>query len=269
MEKFVRNEKGQAVPTKVLPVSAEAFAPMEHTEITWLGSAGVLVNTRGTVLLMDPLLMGFDMPLLFEIPLKAEDIPRVDAYLVTHVDGDHYSRETCAALGPVCGGFHTTQYVAGEMQKAGIPGVGHPIGGKFTVGSAEITLTPVEHMWQTGLPEFAFRTWKAEDCCGFWLDTPDGSVWMPGDSKLLESHLYMPDPDVILFDFSDNEWHITLEGAVRLANAYPRARLLCIHWGTVDAPEIDPFCGDPADLYGRVTNPERIRVLWPGEKLVL
>lgn len=35
--------------------------------------------------------------LLFEIPLKAEDVPHVDACLVTHADGDHYSRETCAA----------------------------------------------------------------------------------------------------------------------------------------------------------------------------
>lgn len=75
----------------------------------------------------------------------------------------------------------------------------------------------------------------------------------------------MPEPDVILFDFADNEWHITLEGAIKLANTYPSADLICIHWGTVDAPEMTPFNGNPENLFERVVHPERIKVLAPGE----
>ena len=105
--------------------------------------------------------------------------------------------------------------------------------------------------------------------CGFLLDTPDGRIWLPGDSRLLECHLHMPAPDVILFDFSDNDWHIGLEGAVRLANAYPAARLVLIHWGTVDAPDMTPFNANPRDLYARIINPERICPLWPGEEFAL
>ena len=92
---------------------------------------------------------------------------------------------------------------------------------------------------------------------------------MPGDSQLLEEHLHMPDPDVILFDFADNEWHITLDGAIKLANTYPNADLICIHWGSVDAPTMTPFNGNPEDLVERVINPERIRVLAPGEVFVI
>ena len=59
----------------------------------------------------------------------------------------------------------------------------------------------------------------------------------------------MPEPDVILFDFADNDWHITLDGAIQLANTYPQAHLICIHWGSVDAPDMTPFNGNPEDLY--------------------
>lgn len=37
------------------------------------------------------------------------------------------------------------------------------------------------------------------------------------------------------------------------------------HWGSVDAPSMKEFNGDPAELAGRIVNPERIVVLAPGE----
>ena len=75
----------------------------------------------------------------------------------------------------------------------------------------------------------------------------------------------MPNPDVILFDFADNDWHITLDGAIQLANTYPNADLICIHWGSVDAPTMTPFNGNPKNLFEKILNPERIKVLAPGD----
>lgn len=49
-------------------------------------------------------------------------------------------------------------------------------------------------------------------------------------------------------DFSDNEWHITLEGTIKLCNAYPNAKLIPIHWGSVDAPDWSTFNGNPEEL---------------------
>ncbi len=79
----------------------------------------------------------------------------------------------------------------------------------------------------------------------------------------------MPKLDVILFDFSEDAWHITLEGAVKLANTYPDSDLICIHYGCIDAPELLPFNGNPEQLLGKVQFPERIKVLAPGEKYTL
>ena len=104
-----------------------------------------------------------------------------------------------------------------------------------------------------------------EDYCGFLIHTPDGLIWAPGDSRFLPDFLKLPEPDVIFFDFSDDSWHIGLENAVKIANAYPNAQLLLSHWGTVDAPNMKPFNPDPKSLEGLVLNPERIHVLMPGE----
>jgi hypothetical protein len=109
-----------------------------------------------------------------------------------------------------------------------------------------------------------------EDACGFWIDSPDGTIWAPGDSRLIsDHHLQMPRADALLFDFSDSEWHFGLQGAARMANAYPNTPLLLHHWGCVDAPDFAPFNGDPASLPELVENPERIRILAPGEPFEL
>jgi L-ascorbate metabolism protein UlaG (beta-lactamase superfamily) len=110
------------------------------------------------------------------------------------------------------------------------------------------------------------RTFEPEDCCGFWIETPEGTIWAPGDSRLIpEHHLRMPTADAMLVDFSDSEWHFGLNGAIEMANAYPHTPLLLHHWGSVDAPDFAPFNADPDSLPGRVVNPERICVLAPGE----
>ena len=262
--------KGQAMPGPVVPIGKEAFEAKENTEIRWLGSAGIFVNSRGTNIMIDPVLEGFDMETLFDSPILPEDVPVLDAVLVTHIDNDHFSRPTCKDLKKVCKSNHAPQYVAKVMrEEEDIPGTGHDIHETFEVGPVKVTLTPADHDWQNFVPEFQYRHWEKEDYCGFWLETPDGTVWTPGDSRLLDEQLHMPDPDVILFDFADNAVHITFEGAVKLANTYPKAQLICIHWGSVDAPDMNTFNGNPEDLVPRVTNPERIHALAPGEVFAL
>lgn len=81
----------QAKAPDPIPFGREAFQDQPGTTVRWLGGAGALVNCRGTVLLIDPVLEGFDMPLLVESPLKVEDVPKADAVLLTHSDNDHFS----------------------------------------------------------------------------------------------------------------------------------------------------------------------------------
>ncbi len=259
-------QQQQARAPQTRPFGAEAFDAQDGTVLRWLGMAGFLINARGTTLMIDPLLGGFDMSVMIDFPIAAQTVPRLDAVLITHSDNDHYSVPTCRQLGPVTTAFHSTRYVDTLMRAQNLRSTGHDIGDRFTVGPVEVTVTPADHAWQNDVPGAADRIFRPEDCCGFWLATPDGVVWAPGDSRLIpDHHLHMPTPDALLFDFSDSEWHFGLDGAVAMANAYPDTPLLLHHWGCVDAPDFPPFNADPASLPGRVVNPDRIVVLAPGQ----
>ena len=262
-------KKYQAKAPKTQPFGAKAFKTSSNTSLRWLGMAGYFINSRGTTMMVDPLLKGFDMPILIDFPIATKEVPRLDAILVTHADNDHYSVPTNRDLLPVTRAYHSTMYVDTLMKSEGLPSFGHNIGDTFHVGPVRVKLTPADHAYQNHYPGMSKRWFKNEDACGFWIETPDGTIWAPGDSRLLPQHLHLRTPDAILFDFSDSEWHFTLEGAIKIANAYPNTPLLLNHWGSVDAPDFTPFNADPQDLYDRVVNPKRIYVLAPGQPFVL
>ena len=263
------NEKGQPLAPPTQRMNASAFEANQNCDIYWLGGGGAFINSCGTIIMIDPQLAGFDMPILREPPILPEEVLKLDGLLVTHIDSDHFSEETCQKLRTVCKSYHTTQYVAEVMKEKDIPGIGHDIGDSFEINDVKITLTPVEHHWQNVFENYNYREWKKEEYCGFWIETHGKTIWMPGDSKLMETHLQMPNPDVILFDFSEDDWHITLKGAIRLANTYPDSDLICIHYGCIDAPDLYPFNGNPMDLIEKIIRPERLKILAPGEKYTL
>ena len=110
------NEKGQAIAPQTEFMSEEAFQPIDHTEIRWMGNASIFINSRGTCIMIDPLLEGFDMPLLYEMPILAKKVPNLDAVLITHIDNDHFSRPTLKNMKEVTKAFHAPHFVAEEMQ---------------------------------------------------------------------------------------------------------------------------------------------------------
>ena len=115
--------------------------------------AGFLVNSRGTTFMIDPLLEGYDMPLLRDFPIKPKDVPHLDAVFATHSDNDHYSVETFKDLAPVTKEFHSTVYVDSLMKNEGLHSFGHFIGDTFHVGAVSVRLTLADHAWQNNFPK--------------------------------------------------------------------------------------------------------------------
>lgn len=264
----VKHKKYQATPSSAQAFGAEAFQKSDETVIRWMGNGGFFINSRGTTLMVDPLLKGFDMPVLFNAPLDPQEVPHLDAVLITHSDNDHYSIPTLKELSPVTEIYHSTTYVDSLMKNEGLRSKGHRTGERFNIGKIRIILTPADHAWQNEDPNRT-RNFAKDDCAGFLIETADGTIWAQGDSRLMQEHLNLPVPDAIFFDFSDNEWHFTLDGALKIAAAYPDTPLLLSHWGTVDAPDFTPFNADPEKLKSLVKNPERVIVLAPGEAYIL
>jgi len=263
-------KKYQAKAPPTQPFGKEAFAPSNNTTIRWLGMAGFLVNSRGTTFMVDPLLEGYDMPLLMDFPIKPKSVPHLHAVFATHSDNDHYSVETFKDLAPVTTAFHSTIYVDSLMKNEGFHSFGHYIGDTFHFGKVTARLTLADHDWQNDFPKPGQRYYSPGDACGFWFNTPDGSIWAPGDSRFMQEQLHIPTPDAIMFYYSEDAvYHSGLEGAVKIANAYPNTPIILGHWGFVDAPDFTPFNGDPQHLKDSVVNPQRIIVLAPGEPFVL
>lgn len=255
---MAEGEKKQAVPPPTQKMTAEAFEPSGNTVIRWMGNSSFLINSRGTVMLIDPLLenkkiYGYD--LLIDLPMASGDVPDYDLLLLTHEHHDHYDPDTIRKMGTPGGGMHSPHRVAELLKEEGFTNAhGYNIHDKFTYGPYSVTLTPTVH------------TTKPEECAGFWIETPDGVIWNFGDTdEVLDSYLNMPVPDVILTDFT----HMKMEGTARVVNQYPDTPLIIHHWGTVNAPDFGPFNGDPDEFKKYVVNPERVIVLAPGESYEL
>ncbi|MEW1821682.1 hypothetical protein AB0323_12970 [Arthrobacter sp. NPDC080031] len=60
---------------RTVPLPARAFGNPDLTVLYWLGMAGFLISSRGTLLAVDPLLQDFDMPVLIDFPLQAAGVP--------------------------------------------------------------------------------------------------------------------------------------------------------------------------------------------------
>ncbi|MFD4058773.1 MBL fold metallo-hydrolase [Streptomyces californicus] len=270
--------KSNAIAPATQLIQQEAFTDSSGTFIYWLSGSGFLINSRGTLIMIDPVIslekgkndiseIGIRMSV--SLPIEASSVPQLDAVLYTHGDNDHMGKYTPSSLvhkGTLFGG---TPPVLKNLESLGVP-VGQykslDIGETFRVGQIEITTTPADHPWQEKNPAKYGNPWGPKDCCGFLIKTLDGTIWCPGDTRLLPEHLQMKGIDVLLLDVSWNEYHLGPESAITLANTYSNAYLIPYHYGSYET-EIEALNGNPMELAPSITSwQKRLHVLAPGEK---
>lgn len=278
--KFGPFEKYQAQAPQTIPLPPNYADDAGETAVYWLSASGVLINSHGFNIMIDPLLSIIsDDPAIGETsemlmtapPIMATQVEKLDAVLYTHTDKDHLGPITAQHLMSTDAVFHGTPSVIGELNRLGVSperGVGHRPGETFHIGNLEITLTPAFHPHQLFNTDFE-GYFGPEDCCGYRITTQDGVIWIPGDSLLMNEHLEMQDVDLMFIDFSNNASHFGLDFAIGLANVHERADLIMYHWATYYGPNHDWCNADPAQAIPRLRHPERLHVLPPGAKYVL
>lgn len=251
------------------PMTQEDFGPIPATKLYWICNGGFLINSRGTTILIDPVLEGFDLEELSSSPITSDQIDHVDAIVITHCDNDHFGKTTLNLLKDKCDQFHGPHYIAELFQEMGIPATGHSIGDTFSINGIQLTLTPADHAWQNLSPKHAsIRHYEPEDYCGYYIETPDGSIWLPGDSRLMDEQLHMKEPDVLLLDLADSKWHLGHHNIPVMTAAYPHARIIPVHWGCTKST-MKEFNGDPDVLDELVVHPERVEIAALGEPIDL
>jgi L-ascorbate metabolism protein UlaG (beta-lactamase superfamily) len=226
-------------------ISASFFGPRSDTVVAWLGMAGVLINSRGTILLIDPLLSvsrqnGDEIVdsgdrLLIHLPLEVEQVLRADAVLYTHADDDHYGAATArnldVRLRPM---FLAPPPVLQRLAEENVTTerlVTARDGASFAIGQTEVVITPALHNWPRKP-----APWQRGDCCGFLIRTLDGTIWHPGDTRLIDELLAIRGVDVLFFDVAAVESHLGPAGSARLAQTSGARVLVAYHYGTFDLP---------------------------------
>jgi L-ascorbate metabolism protein UlaG (beta-lactamase superfamily) len=260
---------------KITPVF---FDRRPDTALTWLGMAGVLINARGTVLLIDPLLATVrvnerelcegEYPLKLPLPIEAQDVPRLDAVLYTHADNDHFGRLTaqvfverfqCRFIAPAPVALLLGELGADERRITRVND-----GDVVQLENVEIVVTPAQHDWQEQ------DAWQRGDCCGYLVETPDGTIWHPGDTRLIDELLSVRGVDVLFFDVAAVDAHLGPAGSARLAESSGARVLVAYHYGTFDLPPGSFGNCDSADALGYLSNVSADYVqLDPGELLRL
>ena len=254
------------------------FDKGNDTALTWLGNASVLINARGTIILIDPMLTMVvrngkqaaetGHRLKVSLPIEAKHLPGVDAVLYTHSDGDHFGKKTAATL------EHRLKpiFIAPPPVQPGLRDIGVSQDRIVTaedyrsiqVGEAEVVVTPTLHDFQEKNP------WKRGDCSGFLVKTPDGTIWHPGDTRLIDELLEVKDVDVLFFDVAQCDAHLGPEGSARLAETCGARYLIAYHYGTLDVPPGGAFGSDPEYCLPLVEGlSARYLMLNPGEVLRL
>jgi len=253
--RFIPKEK-----LKTVPIQDSFFGKRDDTIFTWLGMAGALINCRGTIIFIDPLISyGADSNrcetgdrLLVPLPVTADKVPKADIVCYTHADGDHYAEKTAGILNkrfnPV---FICPSVIANKLKKLGVEEqrlVRIKDFATYPAGNAKIYITPALHDWQKVDP------WKREDCCGFLVKTPDGTIWHPGDSRLIPELEEIKNVDILFFDVAAVDSHLGPEGSARLAETSGAKAMIAYHYGTFDLPPGSYGGCDPDDSLPYIKN---------------
>lgn len=267
-------------PSRIM--GREDFQPTDLTTVYWLSGAGFLVNTHGRCLMIDPVLLTdpenpncseSGLPLKTTLPLDPALIPSDCAVLYTHADADHLGPKTALQLAQQGLTFVGTLCVFERLVRLGIPPEQIQVLRTHEctqLSGIKVECIPADHPWQLKDLKRGGRPYRMGDCCGFILNTPDGRLCFPGDTRLMEYHLSIQDIQLLALDVSTCEYHLNHTSAVVLANHFPDAFLLPFHYGTYDCPTVAAHVGEPEDIYPYITNSDqRGFILAPGEPFVL
>lgn len=238
---------GPAEPLPTMPGDRRRFAtpPPTGLRVTWLGHSTTLVELDGHRVLTDPVWSERASPLTwvgpqrwYAPPLALEELPPIDAVVISHDHYDHLDYPTLVAMKNWDTTFVVPLGVGAHLASWGVPEariVELDWWEKTRVRELEIFATPSRHAsGRTGLDKDA-TLWA-----GFALLGPRHRAYYSGDTGLFPA---MKDIgarlgpfDVTMIEVGQYhrawpDWHIGPEQAV-LAHRMLQGRvLLPVHWG--------------------------------------
>lgn len=240
--------KNQRYPDKTLPVIKTNLNTLsaEQTSIIWFGHSSYLIQVHGKALLIDPVFSERASPVQsigskrFEVShlYTVDDIPPVDAIIITHDHYDHLDHQTIKALAKKTKHFYTPLGVGEHLEHWGVDSniITELDWWQHTYidESIQLTCTPARHFSGRGLKRNQ-TLW-----CSYVLTTPTEKLFLGGDSgydntfQEIGSKFGPFDIAVLEAGQYDPKWpniHMAPEETVQAALDLNTSVLLPVHWG--------------------------------------
>lgn len=247
--------RARTKPTEPPPVirrNASDFlsAPASGLRVTWLGHSTSIVELGGRRFLVDPMWSERASPFgwmgpkrFFEPPLPLDELPPLDAVLISHDHYDHLDRPTLERLAADGHHFLVPLGVGSRMTRWGIPSESIRELDWWDAAEVEgvtITVTPARHF--SGRSPFGFDR-NTTLWCGFVLRSKRHRVYYTGDTAMFtgfdEIRERLGPFDVTLIEIGaySRLWADLHLGPEQAVEAFERVRgglLVPVHWGTFD-----------------------------------
>lgn len=273
-------------PRSVAVTRARPEARVAGLRVTMVGHASLLIQAAGVNVLTDPVWSPRASPFRSAGPKRVtapgvafEDLPPIDAVLLSHAHYDHLDVETLRRLHAAHAPLMAMPLGNDAMVREGVPGARCVTGDWWDRLSLServaTTLTPAHH-WSNRWPsDTRMMLWS-----GHFLETAAGAVWFVGDTgygdgaifREVRARLGAPHLALIPIGAYEPLWfmadqHVDPAEAVRIFGDVGAERAIGIHWGTfqlTDEAREAPREGLAAALAAAGIAPERFVAGEPG-----
>jgi L-ascorbate metabolism protein UlaG (beta-lactamase superfamily) len=269
----------QRVPPGALPLERphESWRSESSTglRVTWLGHSTALLEIDGHRVLTDPVFGERASPLSFvgpkrfhAVPATFEELPPLDAVLLSHDHYDHLCASTMRAIAAMTMPVVTSLGVGARLEGMGVaPERIYELdwGEHVEIRGLRFSATPCQHFSGRGTADRNRTLWSS------WVIESDRrKVFFSGDTGLTEQFRdigaqHGPFDLVMLevgaFHESWGDIHLGPENALKVFHMLGGGTLLPVHWGTFNLALHD--WDEPAETLLRLATEQNARVLTP------
>ncbi|BBD07519.1 uncharacterized protein DFE_0793 [Desulfovibrio ferrophilus] len=270
----------QRFPKSAPPVQTLNLAALESSGdlgVTWLGHSTALIHIEGKLILTDPVFANRVSPLPLlgpkrfhdSMPITTEDLPKLDAVIISHDHYDHLDRDAICSLASRTEVFYVPLGVDKHLRGWGIPqnkivaldwwnNSEHRSGLRFVA-------TPAQHFSGRGLTDRNETLWASWTILGrnkrvfFSGDSgyaghfkTIGDTYGPFDLTLIECGAYSQYWPVV---------HMMPEETIQAHQDLRGQLLVPVHWGTFNLAIHNWF--DPMQRATKAASVQGVHILTP------